>query len=59
MQSPEKVAGRVVKALRHPVAEVWPMRSFRLVAALATAFPGLTAWALQRGYDKQRPPRGD
>ncbi len=57
MQRPEKVADRVVKALRKPIAEVWPMRSFRFVAALATAFPGLTAWALRKGYDKQRPPQ--
>jgi short-subunit dehydrogenase len=53
MQSPEKVAGRIVKALRRPVPEVWPMRSARFAAALATALPRTTAWLLRRGYQKQ------
>ena len=55
MQRPEKVADRVVKALKKPCPEVWPMRSFRLVAALATACPRLTAWALQKQYDRHHP----
>lgn len=61
MQTPEKVASRIVGALRRPCAEVWPMRSARFIAALATAMPGVTAWALQRKYaQKHNPPaRGD
>jgi short-subunit dehydrogenase len=53
-QSPEHVAKRIVKALRKPTAEVWPMRSARFIAALMTAFPGATAWGLKKGYEKKR-----
>ncbi|MEM8736888.1 MAG: SDR family NAD(P)-dependent oxidoreductase [Planctomycetota bacterium] len=53
MQTPEKVAKRIVGALRRPCAEVWPMRTARFAAAAATAFPGVTAWALRWGYEKQ------
>lgn len=56
MQSPEHVAKRIVGALRKPCAEVWPMRSARLAAALTVAMPGLTAWMLRRGYEKKHPP---
>lgn len=56
MQSPEHVAKRIVGALRKPCAEVWPMRSARLAAALTVAMPGLTAWMLRRRYQKQHPP---
>lgn len=54
MQSAEHVANRIVKALKKPKAEVWPMRTARLAAAVATALPGVTAWALRRGYEKQK-----
>ena len=54
MQTPERVARRIVKCLRRPVAEVWPMRSARVVAGLATVLPGTTAWALRRGWAKQQ-----
>jgi len=53
MQTPEKVAKRIVGALRRPRAEVWPMRTARFAAAVATALPGVTAWALRKGYEKQ------
>lgn len=53
MQDAEKVAKRIVGALRRPCAEVWPMRTARLIAALATALPGPTAWALRKGYEKE------
>ncbi|MEL7089018.1 MAG: SDR family NAD(P)-dependent oxidoreductase, partial [Planctomycetota bacterium] len=53
MQDAEKVAKRIVGALRKPCAEVWPMRTARLIAALATALPGPTAWALRKGYEKE------
>ncbi|MEM1107744.1 MAG: SDR family NAD(P)-dependent oxidoreductase [Planctomycetota bacterium] len=53
MQTPEKVAKRIVGALRRPKAEVWPMRSARFAAAVATALPGVTAWALRKGYEKK------
>ena len=53
-QTPEKVAKKIVASLRKPKPEVWPMPSARLAAAAMTAFPGLTAWALRRGYQKKR-----
>ncbi|MEM9418391.1 MAG: SDR family oxidoreductase [Planctomycetota bacterium] len=53
MQTPEHVAKRIVGALKRPKAEVWPMRTARFAAAVATAFPGFTAWALRRGYEKK------
>jgi len=43
MQTPERVAKRIVKCLRRPRAEVWPMRTARVAAGLATVFPGVTA----------------
>ncbi|MEO1236638.1 MAG: SDR family oxidoreductase [Planctomycetota bacterium] len=58
MQSPEHVAKRIVAALRRPRPEVWPMRSARFAAAFATAFPGLTAWALRKGYEKKTATKG-
>ena len=54
MQTPERVARRIVKCLRRPVAEVWPMRTARVAAGLATVLPGTTAWALRRGWAKQQ-----
>ncbi|MEE9404322.1 MAG: SDR family oxidoreductase [Algisphaera sp.] len=53
MQTPEHVAGRIVKALKRPRAEVWPMTMARFAAAMATAMPGLTAWILARGYARE------
>lgn len=58
MQSPDHVAKRIVACLRRPRAEVWPMRTARVAAGLATIFPGTTAWALQRGWDKQQRKEG-
>ena len=54
MQSPEHVAKRVVACLRKPKAEVWPMRSARFAAGLATMFPGVTNWGLRRAWAKQQ-----
>ncbi len=54
MQRPERVARRIVACLRRPRAEVWPMRTARVAAGLATVFPGVTAWALRRGWAKQQ-----
>jgi short-subunit dehydrogenase len=49
-QDAEKVARAVVRALKNPKPEVWPMRSARLAAAFATAMPRLAAWGLARRY---------
>ncbi|MEM9914926.1 MAG: SDR family NAD(P)-dependent oxidoreductase [Planctomycetota bacterium] len=59
MQTPEKVAKRIVGALRRPCAEVWPMRTARFAAAVATALPGVTAWVLRKGYEKKNGPPPD
>ncbi|MBK7404351.1 MAG: SDR family NAD(P)-dependent oxidoreductase [Phycisphaerales bacterium] len=47
-QSPERVARAVVACLRKPHGEVWTSHTIRLAFAAATAFPGLTDWALAR-----------
>lgn len=54
MQTPAHVAKRIVACLRRPKAEVWPMRTARVAAGLATVFPGVTAWGLRRGWAKQQ-----
>lgn len=50
VQSAEHVARKIVKALRRPKAEVWPAWWSRYAFATATAFPGLTAFALRKAY---------
>ena len=47
-QTPDHVAKKVVRALRRPRAEVWPLGIARFALGFATLFPGLTAWALRR-----------
>lgn len=54
MQSPARVGRCVVKALRRPKPEVWPMTAARFGAALATAFPRLTARAMRKQAKKMR-----
>jgi short-subunit dehydrogenase len=51
-QTAEHVADCIVRALRKPRPEVWPMRSARYVAALATASPRLAAWLMRRHMRK-------
>lgn len=46
-QTPQQVARTVVKALRKPKPEVWPMPLARYGLALTVMFPGLSAWALR------------
>lgn len=52
-QSSEHVARCIVKAIRRPRAEVWPMPIARYALALATACPSLTAWVTRRHYRKR------
>ncbi|HEX7009550.1 MAG TPA: SDR family NAD(P)-dependent oxidoreductase [Phycisphaeraceae bacterium] len=47
MQSPQRVAACIVRALRRPRAEVWPLPIVRLLMALSTAAPSLAAWAMR------------
>lgn len=53
LQSPERVAGAVLRCLRRPVGEVWTSTPTRLALALATAFPGLADWGVDR-YIRKR-----
>ncbi len=55
MQSADQVADAIVKALRRPRPEVWPMPSARFVLALATACPRLAAWIMRRHAGKIMP----
>jgi len=52
-QSSERVARCIVKAIRRPRAEVWPMPLARYALAFATACPSLTAWMTKRHYRKR------
>jgi short-subunit dehydrogenase len=47
-QSPEHVAATMVRALRHPRADVYPMRLSRLVPAASALLPGLADWVATR-----------
>ena len=51
-QTPEKVAKRILAALRKPRPEVWPSGITRLGLALGTASPRFAAWAMRRHYLK-------
>ncbi len=47
-QSPELVAATMVRALRRPRADIYPMRASRLVPAAAALLPGLADWVSTR-----------
>ena len=51
-QTPEKVARRIVAALRRPRPEVWPSRLTRVGLALGTLSPRFASWAMHRHYQK-------
>jgi len=48
MQSPEKVAGAIVKCLRKPRGEVWTSVGARLAMGVSVMMPGVTDFALRR-----------
>ncbi|MGV6814367.1 MAG: SDR family NAD(P)-dependent oxidoreductase [Phycisphaerales bacterium] len=48
MQSPEKVAGAIVKCLRKPRGEVWTSIGARLAMGASVMMPGVTDYALRR-----------
>ncbi len=57
MQTADKVASKIVKALRRPRAEVWPLPIVRVGLGLATILPGLTNYVLKwecRGKDPKK-----
>jgi len=51
-QTSQQVARRIVKAMRYPKPEVWPMPLARFALGAMTMFPGITAWALRRRVKK-------
>ncbi len=55
MQTPHDVARAIVKAIRRPRPEVWPMAPARLALALATAAPSFGAWIMRRHAKKVMP----
>lgn len=54
LQSPDHVARAVLRCLRRPVGEVWTSTPTRLALALATAFPGLADWGVDRYIRKRK-----
>ncbi len=49
-QSPQQVAAAVVRCLKRPRAEVWPMPGTALAMAMCSAMPALTSWLLRHAY---------
>lgn len=47
-QAPEHVAEMLVRALRRPRADIYPMRLSRLLPAVAALWPGLADWVSSR-----------
>jgi len=54
MQTPERVAGAVVRCLRRPRAEVWTSLPVRLGMAMGVAFPGVLDRALAWKFGGRR-----
>lgn len=53
MQSPEKVAGAMVKCLRRPRGEVWTSPMARIGFGASVMLPGVTDWVLGRMVEKR------
>ncbi|MEM1212114.1 MAG: SDR family NAD(P)-dependent oxidoreductase [Planctomycetota bacterium] len=51
-QTPEHVARAVLKAVRRPKPEVWPLGMARWAMALGTLWPGWSAWMMRRHWQK-------
>lgn len=54
MQTPERVAGAVVKCLRKPKGEVWTNGLVRWALGASVMMPGVTDWGLGRMVEKRR-----
>lgn len=54
IQTPEHVAGRIVRCLLRPRPEVWPSGSARVFAGLGTIFPGLIDWFAHQAMKRQK-----
>ena len=53
MQTPEKVAGAMVKCLRKPKGEVWTSPLARIGLGAAVMMPGVTDWVLGRMVERR------
>lgn len=58
MQSPERVAGAVVRCLRRPRGEVWTSTLTRTAMGLGVMMPGFADWVLSRMVKFEEPPAG-
>ncbi len=54
IQSPEKVAHAIVRAVRRPRPEVYPHRFARFVAILSVVAPGVVDWGIARRLRRRR-----
>lgn len=54
MQTPEKVASKIVLCLRHPKGEVWPSPLARVGFGLSVMMPGVTDWVLGRMVERRQ-----
>lgn len=54
MQSPERVAGAIVRCLKNPKGEVWTNWGSRIGLGISVMMPGMTDWALGRMVGKKR-----
>jgi short-subunit dehydrogenase len=54
IQSPEKVAHAIVRAVRRPRPEVYPHRFARFVAILSVVAPGLVDWGIARRLRRRK-----
>ncbi len=52
MQSPERVAGAIMRCLRRPRGEVWTSAPARWAFGLGVMAPGMTDWVLGRAMKK-------
>lgn len=53
IQTPQHVAGRIVRCLLRPRPELWPSGSARIFAGLGTIFPGLIDWFARQAMKRQ------
>lgn len=53
MQSPERVAGAIVRCLKKPKGEVWTSWSSRIGLGVSVMMPGVTDWGLKRVLKKR------
>lgn len=53
-QTAEQVAQAVVRSLKRPKPEVWPMWPARFAVALGVAFPSFSSWIADRTYKQMK-----